>query len=159
MNGHADFDACPDRIFVERFTALGHIGNGLAEAIPARAIGDRGEDVLQSYAEDGGSNYLAAAAMLPSRFFIDDACAELMSLMFPGFRGEPLVDSSDLPQVTKSRLRNLQSRLNPEFCKSLGKFPPDAAVEKRADELLPGFLSELTALRKMRWTDVDAAYA
>ena len=40
---------------------------------------------------------------------------------------------------------------------SLGKFPPAAAVEKRADELLAGFFSELPALRKMLWTDIDAA--
>jgi serine O-acetyltransferase len=81
-----------------------------------------------------------------------------MSLMFPGFRGEPLVDSSDLPQVTRSRLRNLHSRLKPEFCKSLGKYPPDAIVEKRADELLARFFSQLPTLRKMLWTDIDAAY-
>src|SRR5438552_2987253 len=120
--------------------------------------GDGAEELLHTYTEDGGINYLAAAAMLPSRSVIDGACAELMSLMFPGFRGEPLADSSDLPQVTRSRLRNLQLRLKPEFCKSLGKFPPDAAVEKRAVELLAGFFSELPALRKMLWTDIDAAY-
>ena len=39
-------------------------------------IGDRAEELLQTYTEDGGINYLAAAAMLPSRSFIDDACAE-----------------------------------------------------------------------------------
>src|SRR5580765_1397501 len=122
------------------------------------AIGDGTEELLHTYTEDGGINYLAAAAMLPSRSAIDDACAELMSLMFPGFRGEPLVDSSDLPQVTRSRLRNLHSRLKPEFCKSLGKYPPDATVEKRAEELLAGFFSQLPALRKMLWTDIDAAY-
>src|SRR5881394_4355310 len=121
-------------------------------------MGDGAEELLHTYTEDGGINYLAAAAMLPSRSVIDGACTELMSLMFPGFRGEPLADSSDLPQVTRSRLRNLQSRLKPEFCKSLGKFPPDAAVEKRAVELLAGFFSQLPALRKMLWTDIDAAY-
>src|SRR5882757_1749498 len=122
------------------------------------AIGDGTEELLHTYAEDGGINYLAAAAMLPSRSVIDDACAELMSLMFPGFRGEPLFDSSDLPEVTRSRLRSLHSRLKPEFCKSLGKYPPDAAVEKRAEELLVGFFSQLPAVRKMLWTDIDAAY-
>src|SRR6478736_1711015 len=122
-------------------------------------MGNGAEELLHTYTEDGGINYLAAAAMLPSRSVIDDACAELMSLMFPGFRGEPLVDSSDLPQVTRSRLRNLHSRLKPEFCKSLGKYPPDATVEKRAEELLAGFFSQLPALRKMLWTDIDAAYA
>src|SRR5438067_11724080 len=97
--------------------------------------GDGAEELLHTYTEDGGINYLAAAAILPSRSVIDDASAELMSLMFPGFRGEPLADSSDLPQVTRSRLRRLQSRWTPEFCKSLGNFPPDAAVANRADEL------------------------
>src|SRR5438128_12303823 len=106
-------------------------------------VRDGAEELLQTYTEDGGINYLAAAAMLPSRSAIDAACAELMSLMFPGFRGEPLFDSSDLPEVTRSRLRNLQSRLKPEFCKSLGKYPPDAALEKRADGWVAGFFSKL----------------
>jgi hypothetical protein len=51
-----------------------------------RTMGDGAEELLHTYTEDGGINYLAAAAMLPSRSVIDDACAELMSLMFPGFR-------------------------------------------------------------------------
>jgi serine O-acetyltransferase len=55
-------------------------------------------------------------------------------------------------------LKNLQARLKPEICKSLGKFPPDDALEKRADELLGDFFSQLPALRKMLWTDIDAAY-
>src|SRR5881227_1514161 len=133
------------------------LGGGILSPMEP-TMGGGAEELLHTYTEDGGINYLAAAAMLPSRSVIDDACAELMSLMFPGFRGEPLADSSDLPQVTRSRLRNLQLRLKPEFCKSLGKFPPDAAVEKRAVELLAGFFSELPALRKMLWTDIDAAY-
>src|SRR5690242_8577558 len=121
-------------------------------------VRDGAEELLQTYTEGGGINYLAAAALLPSRSAVDAACAELMSLMFPGFRGEPLIDSSDLPEVTRSRLRSLHSRLKPEFCKSLGKYPPDAAVEKRAEELLTGFFSQLPAVRKMLWTDIDAAY-
>ncbi|MBV9008244.1 MAG: serine acetyltransferase [Verrucomicrobia bacterium] len=116
------------------------------------------EELLQTYAEDGGINYLAAAAILPSRAAVDDACAELMSLMFPGFRGEPLVRSGDLPEVTVARLRHLQTLLKPEFCKSLGQFPPDTATETRADELLSAFIAQLPALRKMLWTDIDAAY-
>src|SRR5438874_11305750 len=120
-------------------------------------VRDGAEELLQTYTEDGGINYLAAAALLPSRSAIDAACAELMSLMFPGFRGDPLIDSSDLPEVTRSRLRSLHSRLKPEFCKSLGKYPPDAAVEKRAEDLLTGFFSQLPAVRKMLWTDIDAA--
>ena len=39
MNGHPDFDPCLDRVFVDRFAALGHIGNSLAEPITAWATG------------------------------------------------------------------------------------------------------------------------
>ena len=124
------------------------------ESIPR----DSADGLLETYIEHGGINYLDVAATLPSRPAIDAACEELMTVMFPGFRGEPLVDSSDLPEITRSRLKNLQARLKPEFCKSLGKFPPDDAVEKHADELLSGFFSQLPALRKMLWTDIDAAY-
>ena len=58
------------------------------------------EGLLQTYTEHGGINYLDAVATLPSRSAIDAACEELMSLMFPGFRGEALIDSSDLPEIT-----------------------------------------------------------
>ena len=46
---------------------------------------DAVDELLQTYSETGGINYLAAAANLPSRLAIEAACAELMSLMFPGF--------------------------------------------------------------------------
>src|SRR5438046_9086006 len=121
-------------------------------------MGDGAEELLQTYTEDGGINYLAAAALLPSRSAIDAACAELMSLMFPGFRGEPLFDSSDLPEVTRSRLRSLQSRFRPEVGKSLGKYPADAAVEKRAEELVADFCSLLPPVRKMLGAGVCARY-
>ncbi len=117
------------------------------------------EELLQTYEEDGGINYLAAAALLPSRSAIDSACADLMSLMFPGFRGEPLVNSSDLPEITRSRLRSLHLRLKPEFCKSLRHYPPDSATSDRAENLLADFFGKLPGLRKMLWTDVDAAFA
>ncbi|MGZ5020300.1 MAG: serine acetyltransferase, partial [Chthoniobacterales bacterium] len=58
---------------------------------------DAVDELLQTYSETGGINYLDAAAILPSREAVRSICAELMSLMFPGFRGEALVDSGDLP--------------------------------------------------------------
>src|SRR5260370_27134364 len=81
-----------------------------------------------------------------------------MSLMFPGFRSEALVSSEDLAKTTRTRIRNLQARLKNEFCRSLGKIPPDETTEKRADEILRCFISELPRVRKMLWTDIDAAY-
>src|SRR6516225_12195136 len=57
----------------------------------ATTMRDAIEELLHTYGETGGINYLAAAASLPSRLSIEAACTELMSLMFPGFRSEALV--------------------------------------------------------------------
>src|SRR5437762_12088042 len=84
------------------------LGGGILSPMEP-TMGDGAEELLHTYTEGGGINYLAAAAMLPSRSVIDGACAELMSLMLLGFRGEPLADASDLPSVRGSGLRYLHS--------------------------------------------------
>jgi serine O-acetyltransferase len=114
--------------------------------------------LLQTYSETGGINYLDSAATLPSRSAIESACADLMSLMFPGFRGEALFDSRDLPDVTRSRMKNLHARLKPEICKSFGDYPASNETERKAEALLDFFMSQLPELRKMLWTDIDAAF-
>src|SRR3954470_15138087 len=119
---------------------------------------DAVDELLQTYSATGGINYLDAAATLPSRQAIEAVCAELMSLMFPGFRGEALVDSADLPDITRSRVRNLRMRLKPEICKSLGDYPASDETKKKADEILDFFVSQLPEVRRLLWTDIDAAY-
>ena len=79
------------------------------------------DGLLATYGETGGINYLEAAGKLPSRLAVEAACAELMSLMFPGFRSEALVTSEDLAETTRVRVRNLHSRLKTEICRSLAK--------------------------------------
>jgi serine O-acetyltransferase len=119
---------------------------------------DAVDDLLHTYSETGGINYLDAAATLPSRLAIEAACADLMSLMFPGFRSEPLVSSEDLAETTRNRIRNLHARLKNEFCRSLGKIPPDETTEAKAEAVLSVFLKELPSVRRILWTDIDAAY-
>jgi serine O-acetyltransferase len=114
--------------------------------------------LLQTYSETGGINYLDSAATLPSRSAIESVCADLMSLMFPGFRGEALFDSGDLPDVTRSRMKNLHACLKPEICKSFGDYPASNETEGKAEALLDFFMSQLPDLRKMLWTDIDAAF-
>src|ERR1700736_1786944 len=115
-------------------------------------------ELLATYGETGGINYLAAAATLPSRETVEEACADLMSLMFPGFRGEALADSEDLPDITKSRVRSLRIRLKPEICKSFGDYPASEETKRKADEILDFFISQLPEVRKILWTDIDASY-
>ena len=119
---------------------------------------DAVDELLQTYGETGGINYLAAAASLPSRLAIEAACAELMSLMFPGFRSEALVSSEDLTDITRVRVRRLHARLTTEICRSLGKIPPDEPTEAKAEKVLSAFLRDLPAVRRLLWTDIDAAY-
>lgn len=119
---------------------------------------DAVDELLQTYGETGGINYLAAAASLPSRLAIEAACTELMSLMFPGFRSEALVSSEDLTDITRVRVRRLHARLKTEICRSLGKIPPDEPTEAKAEEVLSAFLKGLPAVRRLLWTDIDAAY-
>ncbi len=119
---------------------------------------DAVDDLLETYGETGGINYLDAAATLPSRLAIEAACAELMSLMFPGFRSEALVSSEDLAETTRIRVRNLHARLKTEICRSLGKIPPNETTEAEAEQILSFFMAELPRLRRVLWTDIDAAY-
>ncbi len=119
---------------------------------------DPAEALLRSYSADGGINYLDAAATLPSRPAIDAACVELLSLLFPGFRGEPIVHPSDLPALTRTRIRGLHARLHPEMCKSLARAGGNGSVEPNAERILRSFFSQIAALREILWTDLDAAY-
>src|SRR5438132_6004315 len=119
---------------------------------------DAVEELLQTYGETGGINYLAAAATLPSRLAIEAACTELMSLMFPGFRSQALLNSEDLTDITRTHIRNLHARLKTEICRSFGKTLPDEAAEAKAEEVLSVFLKELPSVRRLLWTDIDAAY-
>src|SRR6266571_4264051 len=116
---------------------------------------DAVNELLQTYGETGGINYLDAAATLPSRLSVENSCTDLMSLMFPGFRSEPLVSSEDLAQITRVRVRTLRARLKTEICRSLGKIPPNEATEAQADKFLSDFFAELPNVRRLLWTGID----
>ncbi|MEO6871124.1 MAG: serine O-acetyltransferase EpsC [Chthoniobacterales bacterium] len=120
---------------------------------------DPAEALLHTYSVGGGINYLAAAATLPSRPAIDAACLDLLSLLFPGFHGAPLIDPGDLPDVTRIRIRSLRARLFPEMLKSLGpRSKEGAAVTGEIEKVLADFLGQLARVREMLWSDLDAAY-
>src|SRR5436190_973649 len=122
------------------------------------SVNDAAQALLQTYEESGGINYLDAAARLPSRSAIEAACGDLMSLMFPGFRGEALIDSSDLPDVTRSRIKRLHTLMKPEIAKTIGQDPLNNSTQAKAEAILSWFMSQLGQLRKVLWTDIDAAF-
>jgi serine O-acetyltransferase len=48
--------------------------------------------------------------------------------------------------------------LKPEICKSFGDYPGSAETQNKAEEILNFFMSQLPEVRKLLWTDIDAAY-
>lgn len=116
------------------------------------------EALLRTYRENGGINYVEAAATLPSRPAIDAACVDLLSIMFPGFHGEVLAHAGELPAVTTGRLKALHRRIKPEICKSLVAVRPSDSTEEDAEAILLFFFRQLATLREMLWADIDAAY-
>src|ERR1700680_1888973 len=98
---------------------------------------DAADKLLRTYTESGGINYLDAAAMLPSRPAIESARVDLMSLMFPGFHGAALADSSDLPDVTRSRIKSLHTRMKPEIAKSFGQDPMSDLAQDKEEKNIP----------------------
>ena len=59
--------------------------------------------------------------------------------------------------MTRSRIKSLHIRMKPEISKSFNELDR-AAADKRAEEVLNWFMSQLGRLRQVLWTDVDAAY-
>src|SRR5215211_5441497 len=116
------------------------------------------EDLLRTYRENGGINYVEAAATLPSRPAIDAACVDLLSIMFPGFHGELLAHAGELPAVTTGRIKALHTRMKPEIAKSLAAVRPGSSIEDDAEDILTFFFSQLAKLREMLWADIDAAF-
>ena len=116
------------------------------------------EDLLRTYRENGGINYVEAAATLPSRPAIDASCVELLSILFPGFHGEAIVHAGELPEVTMGRIRSLHARLKPEVRKSLAAVNGAQPTDDQAEEILAFFFSELAPLREKLWADIDAAF-
>src|SRR5205809_6146907 len=52
----------------------------------------------------------------------------------------------------------MHSRLKREIYKSFGKTLPDQAAEAKAEGVLSEFLKQLPSVRRLLWTDIDAAY-
>lgn len=123
-----------------------------------RDFTDAVDALVRTYRENGGINYVEAAATLPSRPMIDKACVELLSILFPGFHGEPLTQTSDLHEVTTGRIRDLHARMKPEICKSLQAVHASETAESDAETILDFFFSQLASIRVMLWADIDAAY-
>lgn len=110
---------------------------------------------LDSYAHCGGINHIDGIN-LPSKHAIGMLTWELLELLFPGFHGERLLASRELPAVTLERIADLRERLTTEIAKSLEYQPVDGKTD---EGIATAFLEALPDLRCILQADVEAAFA
>ena len=113
--------------------------------------------LLTSYGHVGGINNIEVVNV-PSKQAVGTICEDLLRLLFPGFHDEQPILSSELEEITSTRVQELAGRLNQEIRKSLRTRIPGGCSVELADEIVMSFLGELHAVREILRTDVEAAY-
>src|SRR5260370_839752 len=112
--------------------------------------------VLGSYREIGGINNIDGSN-LPSKRAIAQICEDFLQILFPGFHDEQPIATEEVDQITSKRILSVVERLQVEAFKSLRLQEPDCP-KRRATEIVTHLIGQLTAVRDLLWTDVEAAY-
>jgi len=119
------------------------------------------EQLIASYARKGGINHLDGKN-LPSKTAIGSITCELLRLLFPGFFEEKSIHSGELKVETADRIDSVLGHLEDEVDKSLEYAPPDGIpkneLRRHGRALTLEFLSNLSRVRDLLSTDVEAAY-
>jgi serine O-acetyltransferase len=119
------------------------------------------DQLVSSYARDGGINHLDGKN-LPSKRIISDITCNLLRLLFPGFFDENLIHSSEIKVETAALLDSVLGKLEDEIRKSLEYNPPAGLARKdipdEANRLTVEFLGSLPHVREMLQMDVEAAF-
>jgi serine O-acetyltransferase len=112
--------------------------------------------LLDSYRSYGGINHLDGSN-LPSQQSINQLAVDCMHLLFPGYFEETGLTQDELPAHISRLLTRVEKRLVAEITKCL-RFSQVPAPAEQAREITETFLLQLTELRKLIKTDVEAAY-
>jgi len=112
--------------------------------------------VLESYREIGGINNIDGSN-LPSKRAIAQICEDFLQILFPGFHDEQPIATEEVDQITSKRILSVVERLQVEAFKSLRLLEPDCP-KRRATEIVTHLIGQLTAVRDLLQTDVEAAY-
>ncbi len=120
------------------------------------------DQLIASYARVGGINHLDGKN-LPSKSAIASISCDLLRLLFPGFFDEKSIHSSQLKAEITTLMDSVLGRLADEICKSLEYAAPERITDIRdssrvAHALTLDFLSNLSRVRDLLQTDIEAAY-
>lgn len=120
------------------------------------SLGNITNSILQSYTLVGGINNIDGSN-LPSKRAIASICEDLLQLLFPGYHDEEPIHTRHLQRVTAYRVTSIADRLKTEVCKSL-RIKDPRCPEKRSEEIVLSFLTQLPNIREILKTDVSAAF-
>lgn len=143
------------------------------ESDRSRHIWDLAEKVACTYRRDGVINRIGEKD-LPPRSSILQVLDRLLTLVFPGYHGEPVPRDADLQVFAASHLGHLYSEITAVLvptlrfsrrhgCTGTGLWgdatnPTDADVAALAARLTSEYLDHLPAIRELLRDDVQAAY-
>jgi serine O-acetyltransferase len=113
--------------------------------------------LLRSYETAGGINHLDGSN-LPSDASVNQLAADLMHLLFPGFFEATPLTREAIPELTRTRLGAILTRLQSDIEKAL-RFTQAPEPAATAARLATAALACLPELRRIVQTDVQAAYA
>ena len=103
---------------------------------------------FHTYTEDGGINYLAAAAMLPSRSVIDERLRRADEPDVPGFRGRTAGGFERSAASDQKPIAEFALAIEAGVLQKPRQISSGRHREKRADELLAGFFLSCRTLRE-----------
>lgn len=119
------------------------------------------QSLLASYRRHGGINHLDGVN-LPSREAVVAITQDLLRLIFPGFFDDHVVHSSELQAETALTVDSVAGRLEDEIYKSLScsdsTETPARDVRPEARKRTLEFLRQISAVRELLQTDVEAAF-
>jgi len=132
------------------------------------------DDLIDSYHDVGGINRIDCGN-LPSNRRVTATCVNLLEILFPGYHDEEPISKEELEAITSERIAHLMQSLSTEIAKTL-RFRDAEATDESCDDnkavhvaqdkdyqyeskvLTAKFLSQITSIRKLLNTDVEAAY-
>jgi len=122
------------------------------------------DDLLKSYKEDSGTNFIDDLN-LPVLRSVQEILDNLLEILFPGYKGLKTITSENAPFIIGSLLCEVKKHLNLQITRALKheckvkNSTDECHCEENAEKITGEMLDSLVTIRKIIKSDVAAAYA
>ena len=134
----------------------------MSNSINDNSIDSAIDGILESYSKYGGIN-MGESFTFPNRQNVIATLNDILSLIFPGFRTNEVLDSETLRFVTGEKVSRIVSVLTKEIRKALAYVVSDSSVGashcfKLAEKAAIALVKEIPEIRRKIGLDVQAAF-